>query len=65
MFIPKTHFEQVPLEIVKKIVEQQTEPGGTAAALVKAGRKELEKNLVEAIKGDPLMAEVKAYDCSV
>jgi hypothetical protein len=24
MFNPKTHFEQVPLEIIKKIVEEQT-----------------------------------------
>jgi hypothetical protein len=44
----KTHFEQVPLEIVKKIVEQQTEQEDIAVLPTTARKKKLKTNPMEA-----------------
>ena len=44
----KTHFKQVPLEIVRKIVEQQTAEEKLSVAPVADDRKELEENGFEA-----------------
>jgi hypothetical protein len=35
MFQPKTHFEQIPLETVRKIVEKQVRRGEAAEALLR------------------------------
>ena len=43
---PKTHFEQVPLEIVKKIAEVEIPPEATTERDPKPGRQKLEKDLL-------------------
>jgi hypothetical protein len=50
MIKPKTHFEQVPLELVKDIIGKQAEAGGFTAietdvpALPKTGKGSFEKS---------------------
>jgi hypothetical protein len=45
---PKTHFEQVPVEIVRKIVEQKLEQEKISRASAPADEKGLEDGLLEA-----------------
>jgi hypothetical protein len=49
MIKPKTYFKQVPLKLVKKIVEQQDEQEEVAVLPTRAGKKKLKVNLVEAL----------------
>ncbi len=43
---PRTHFEQVPLEIVKKIVAEEIPPDATTERDPEANRKKVEKDLL-------------------
>jgi hypothetical protein len=48
MLEPKTHFEQVPLEIVRKILEEQIRREATATQAQGIKKKTLEEELLEA-----------------
>jgi len=48
MLEPRTHFEQVPLEIVRKIVEEQIQREKTAKQNQSTNKKTLEEELLEA-----------------
>ncbi len=48
MFNTKTHFPQVPLAIVKKIVEEQIQAEATSEASQKIDKKMLSEGLSEA-----------------
>jgi hypothetical protein len=43
---PRTHFEQVPLEIVKKIVGEEIPPDATTEREPKTKRQKIEKDLL-------------------
>lgn len=47
---PKTHFEQVPLEIIKKIIEEEVSTGALAGRSQASGKMPLEKALGTAQK---------------
>jgi len=48
MLEPKTHFEQVPLEIVRMIVEEQIQSEKAAKQNQSTNKKTLEEELLEA-----------------
>jgi hypothetical protein len=48
MLEPKTHFEQVPLEIVRKIVEEQIRRETSAKQNQSPGKKTVEEEFLEA-----------------
>ena len=48
MLEPKTHFEEVPLEIVRKIVEEQIRQETTANGAQGTKKKTLEEELLKA-----------------
>jgi|HubBroStandDraft_6_1064221.scaffolds.fasta_scaffold1447315_2 hypothetical protein len=45
----KTHFEQVPIEIVRTMLKQQSEPDAPAGETPAVNEQEPEENLFEAI----------------
>jgi hypothetical protein len=60
---PKTHFEQVPIEIVKKIVEQQVEREELAVPPITTGKEKSGRK--SPVGRHPLVYEVKVHDCSI
>lgn len=48
MVKPRTHFEQVPLEVVKKIVEEEVQRQETDEPVRETRKKKLEEDLLEA-----------------
>ncbi len=44
---PKTHYEQVPLEVVKKIAEEEDTPNKTAEQLPGTKKSKLREDLLE------------------
>jgi hypothetical protein len=48
MLEPRTHFEQVPLEIVRKIVEEQMRREKAAEKDLSTNKKSLDEELLEA-----------------
>ena len=57
MLISKTHFEQVPLETVRRIVEEQVQREAATADGIK--KETVEKSFAEA--EEPSMAEVATF----